>query len=92
MVNCVLNPTHTVSAINIAVGFGLTIILSVVVCVHPLSSVTVNVTLYVPYSAYVYVGFGSADVPINGSPNSHSQVIIVPDPFIDKSVNVVGNV
>ena len=44
-VNCVLNPTQTVSAVNIAVGFGHTVIILSHVSEQPLSSVTVNVTV-----------------------------------------------
>ena len=44
-VNIVLNPTHTVSAVNNAIGFGLTTITLSHVSEHPLSSVTVNVTV-----------------------------------------------
>ena len=44
-VNCVLNPTHTVSTVNNAVGFGLTTITLSHVSEHPLSSVTINVTV-----------------------------------------------
>ena len=44
-VNVVLNPTHTVSAVNIAVGFGRTVIVLSHVSEQPLSSVTVNVTV-----------------------------------------------
>ena len=44
-VNCVLNPTQTVSTVNNAVGFGLTTITLSHVSEHPLSSVTVNVTV-----------------------------------------------
>ena len=44
-VNCVLNPTQTVSAVNIAVGFGRTITVLLKMSEQPLSSVTVSVTV-----------------------------------------------
>ena len=91
-VNCVpIGPTHTVSAVNIASGLGLTTIVVSHVCVHPLSSVTVSVTVYSPGFAYVYVGFWVVDVPIL-SPKFHCHWFTVPDVFVDWSVNVVGNV
>ena len=81
-VNCVLNPTHTVSTVNTASGLGLTTIVLSHVCVHPLSSVTVSVTVYSPGFAYVYVGFGSVDVP-TASPKSHCHWFTIPDVFVD---------
>ena len=44
-VNFVLNPTQTVSTVNIAVGLGLTTIVLSHVSIHPLSSVIISVTV-----------------------------------------------
>ena len=44
-VNCVLNPTQTVSTVNNAVGFGLTMTVWTIVSVPPLLSMIIKVTL-----------------------------------------------
>src|SRR6185312_1873073 len=52
-------------------------------CAPPLS-VTVNVTVYVPEAAYVWLGLVAVDVP--PSPNVHERDEIVPSESVDVSV------
>ena len=47
------------------------------IALAPNESVTVNLTVYVPAAAYVYVGFGTAAGDVEPSPNVHENVMRV---------------
>ena len=92
-VNCVSLKTQAAEYSNMAMGLGFTVIWIEVSFTHWWELVTDNVTLKTPCMLKTWVGFCKVEVlllPLPGSPKFQFQVIMVPDPVVDSSVNKVS--